>query len=208
MRLGMLLPEFPTQTHIFFWREIEALRALGVDVHILSTRPPEVPCPHAFAATARAQTHYVYPPRPAAVLASARRSPLGWARALQYVQRLSPPLRQKARALGYLLCAADLHEWAERQRLDHIHVHSCADAAHLGAMVRLMGGPSYSLHLHGDLPVYGTDHELKSELASFVAAAARPMQRQPKAERGRSGWAWTPNSSPRRCIRLHPRFTW
>ncbi len=178
MRLGMLLPEFPTQTHIFFWREIEALRGMGVDVHILSTRPPAVACPHAFATTARSQTHYVYPPRPRALLASARRAPLGWGKALHYVRRLSRPAREKAQALGLVLCAADLLDYARANRLDHIHVHSCADAAHLGAMVRLMGGPTYSLHLHGDLPVYGTDHPLKSEGASFVAAAARPMQRQ------------------------------
>ncbi len=178
MRLGMLLPEFPTQTHVFFWREIEALRGMGVDVHILSTRPPAVACPHAFAQVARSQTHYVYPPRPRSVLSSARRQPLGWGKALGYLQRLSRPPKEKAKALGYVLCAADMLDYARKHQLDHIHVHSCADAAHIGAMARLMGGPTYSLHLHGDLPVYGTDHALKSAGASFVAAAARPMQRQ------------------------------
>lgn len=45
-------------------------------------------------------------------------------------------------------------------------------------MAYLLGGPSYSLHLHGDLPVYGRDHAQKMKNALFVAAAARPMQRQ------------------------------
>src|SRR5262249_41214997 len=40
------------------------------------------------------------------------------------------------------------------------------------------GGPSYSLHLHGDLEVYGVDHALKMRNASFVSAAARPIQGQ------------------------------
>jgi colanic acid/amylovoran biosynthesis glycosyltransferase len=178
MRLGMLLPEFPTQTHAFFWREIEALRAMGVEVHILSTRPPAAACPHAFATLARAQTHYLFPPALRAVLSNARHAPASWGPALRYMRRLSQPVGNTAKILGYVLCAADLLDYSRRHRLDHIHVHSCANAAHLGAMARLMGGPTYSLHLHGDLPVYGTDHALKSQGASFVAAAARPMQRQ------------------------------
>ena len=30
LRLGYLIPQFPGQTHIFFWRELEALQARGV----------------------------------------------------------------------------------------------------------------------------------------------------------------------------------
>lgn len=45
-------------------------------------------------------------------------------------------------------------------------------------MCRLLGGPTYSLHLHGDLAVYGRDHLAKMRSATFVAAAARPMQQQ------------------------------
>jgi glycosyltransferase involved in cell wall biosynthesis len=45
-------------------------------------------------------------------------------------------------------------------------------------MAYLLGGPTYSLTLHGDLPVYGVDHRSKMLRAAFVAAAARPMQQQ------------------------------
>lgn len=177
MKLGMLIPEFPTQTHVFFWREIEALRNLGADVHILSTKRPAEQCPHEFARTATAQTHYVYPPRLRAMALAALR-PGGVWRSLQYIFSLSENAARKVRLLGHLLCATDLAHYARRHRLDHIHVHSCADAAHVAAMARLMGGAPYSLHLHGDLPVYGKDHRQKMEHAVFAAAAARPMQRQ------------------------------
>ena len=40
MRLGYFVPEFPSQTHIFCWREVVALRGLGVQVHLLSSRRP------------------------------------------------------------------------------------------------------------------------------------------------------------------------
>lgn len=177
MKLGMFIPEFPTQTHAFFWREIEALRSLGVDVQILSTRRPSDDCPHDFARRAIQQTHYVYPPSVAAAAWSVSR-PAGLARSLRYIGSLSESIRGKIRALGYLLCAVDLARFARSHQLDHIHVHSCADAAHIVAMARLMGGAPYSLHLHGDLPVYGKDHAQKMAHAAFVSAAAKPMQRQ------------------------------
>lgn len=177
MKLGMLIPEFPTQTHVFFWREIEALRSLGVDVDILSTRRPAEACPHEFAKLATQQTHYVYPPSKRSVLLSGFH-PMKVAKALEYILSLSEPAKRKARALGYLACAADLVHHAKKQGLDHIHTHSCADAAHVVAMARILGGPPFSLHLHGDLPVYGKDHRQKMAEATFVAAAAKPMERQ------------------------------
>jgi colanic acid/amylovoran biosynthesis glycosyltransferase len=177
MKLGMLIPEFPTQTHIFFWREVEALRDFGVDVRLISTRRPPEGCPHAFAETAIKQTHYVYPP---SYWSAARHllNPLHIFRGLKYIWTLSEGWSRKFRAFGYLLCAADLVAYAQEHQLDHIHVHSCSDAAHIAAMARLIGSAPYSLHLHGDLEVYGTDHHQKSAGAAFVCAAARTMQQQ------------------------------
>lgn len=177
MKIGMLIPEFPTQTHIFFWREIEALRAQGAEVHILSTKRPSESCPHEFARRAVAETHYIYPPRPSAVAAELLHCK-GIVQALGYIASLSGGLADKAKATGYMLCAMDLAHYARRHNLDHIHVHSCADAAHIVVMAHLLCGVPYSLHLHGDLAVYGKDHQQKMARASFVAVAARPMGQQ------------------------------
>jgi glycosyltransferase involved in cell wall biosynthesis len=177
MKLGMLIPEFPTQTHVFFWREIEALRELGIDVHIISTKRPAETCPHEFAQIAIEQTHYVYPPSKWAIALSLFHI-LGVVRSLVYILSLSESAGRKVRALGYLLCAMDLAHYARKHQLDHIHVHSCADAAHIVAMASIMSNTPYSLHLHGDLPVYGKDHVQKMARAAFVSAAAKPMQRQ------------------------------
>ncbi|WP_163869266.1 glycosyltransferase family 4 protein [Myxococcus eversor] len=176
-RLGMLIPEFPTQTHAFFWREITALRAAGVEVHIFSTRRPVEGCPHEWAERAASETTYLFPPRLSSALLSPRDFP-GMAQALAYVSKLSVSVKQKARALGMLACAVDFLHHARERKLDHIHGHSAADAAHVLALCRILGGPRYSFHLHGDLPVYGTDHAAKAWDATFVAAAARPMQRE------------------------------
>jgi glycosyltransferase involved in cell wall biosynthesis len=190
MNLGILIPEFPTQTHVFFWREIQALERLGVNVVILSTKRPRDKCPHPFALEAAARTHYLFPPTPAAAqqLALHSRSLGAVSAYLRSIDRDSPELGglrgirrralRRARHGAYLLAAAELVAQSRKHQLDHVHVHSCADAAHVVALAELLGGPPFSLHLHGDLPVYGRDHRQKMAHARFVAAAARPMQKQ------------------------------
>ncbi len=174
MRIGILIPEFPTQTHIFFWREIAALRQNGVTVELLSTRRPKDACPHEFGRAAAAETHYLYPPD--LRMLGAELDARGLARVAGYVASLTPSSR--ARALGLALCAADLAAHAKRKGIQHVHVHSCADAAHVAAMSFLLNGPPYSLHLHGDMAVYGADHRQKMQNAAFVGVAARPLLQQ------------------------------
>jgi glycosyltransferase involved in cell wall biosynthesis len=176
MPLGLLIPEFPTQTHAFFWREILALRSFGAEVHILSTRRPSEPCPHQFAPEATAQTHYLYPPKVSSVLAALRPASLKCGR--EYVHGLSEQPFGITRSWAFIVCAADLVEHARRLGIVHVHVHSFAQAAHIAALAQQMGGPSYSLHLHGHLEVYGGDHRQKVKNASFLAADARPIQEQ------------------------------
>ena len=40
MRIAYLIPEFPAQTHNFFWNERLALQGVGVDTLLISTRRP------------------------------------------------------------------------------------------------------------------------------------------------------------------------
>lgn len=175
MRIGYLIPQFPGQTHAFFWREVEALRAAGHHVRLISTRRPDTPCPHAFAAAAADETLYLTPPRPGAVAAAALRGPHA-AGYLWGLKETSVPRRLKG-AL-WAPAAAQLAALCRAERLDHLHVHSCGNAAHLAALSRDWGGPPFSLTLHGDLPVYGRDHRRKMRDASFVAVVTRALQRQ------------------------------
>jgi glycosyltransferase involved in cell wall biosynthesis len=106
-------------------------------------------------------------------------NPGGAARVAAYIAGLHESgVAGRAKAVGYALCAADLVDHCRAAHIDHVHAHSCADVAHVAAMCELLGGPTYSLTLHGDLPVYGVDHRSKMRRAAFVATAARPMQRQ------------------------------
>lgn len=180
MRIGYLVPEWPGQTHAFFWREITALRELGHSVYPFSTkRPPEEACLHGFVTEARETTHYVFPPRPQAVARILATRPGGAAAALAYAASLTESsVADRLNVAALIACAADLAARCDALAIDHLHVHSCANAAHIAAMAHLLKGPSYSLTLHGDLPVYGTDHRQKMKNARFVSAVTRPLQKQ------------------------------
>jgi glycosyltransferase involved in cell wall biosynthesis len=180
VRIGYFVPEFPSQTHVFFWREVEALRRLGLQVYLLSSRRPDpAACRHDFAGPAARETHYVFPPLWFTALKSLAVRPIRTLKALGYVASLreSPVLRRLVYG-GMILSAADLLACSRELKLDHIHAHSCADAAHVVALCRILGGPPYSLTLHGDLPVYGKDHASKMTRAKFVACVTTPLQRQ------------------------------
>jgi colanic acid/amylovoran biosynthesis glycosyltransferase len=178
--IGYLVPEWPAQTHAFFWRELSALRAMGDTVHLLSTRTPLASaCRHDFAAEARRSTHYLFPPRTKSALRVLLAHPTKTLAALAHVRALneSSP-KERARILALLPCAADLVAVSQELGIEHVHIHSCANAAHLGALSRLLGGPSYSLTLHGDLPVYGVDHARKMAHSAFVSTVTEPLRAQ------------------------------
>jgi glycosyltransferase involved in cell wall biosynthesis len=177
MRIGYLIPEFPSQTHAFFWREAAAIAAQGDSVRFLSTRrPPPGASAHPWTAEAVARTAYLFPPRPGPTLGLIARRPAAAARALRHIAALheSPP-RDRALAFAFLLAGADLAARAAAEGLEHIHVHSFANAAHVAAIARILGGPPYSLTLHGDLPVYGRDHAAKARGAAFLTTVTRPL---------------------------------
>jgi glycosyltransferase involved in cell wall biosynthesis len=179
MRIGYLVPEFPGQTHIFFWREICVLRKLGADIYLLSTRRPQMLSRHAFGAKAQAETRYIFPPRFLKALVYLARRPRLSLRMLLYIVKLQDASwRSRIRLLGLMICAADLLLMADEVDLGHIHGHSCANVAHLLALANQCGDLPFSLTLHGDLPVYGGDHRLKFASASFIACVTHALQKQ------------------------------
>ena len=184
--IGYLVPEFPSQTHAFFWREMQAMEAAGVPVHLFSTRsPPPEACPHDFADTARARTTYLFPPNPLQTAMMLIKRPARTLQAISYILGLSEtPLPQRLWLLGLVPTAAGLAQTARTRGMSHIHIHSCANAAHLGALAHILDGLDYSLTLHGDLPVYGTDHSAKMKRACFVSAVTAPLQRALQQEIG------------------------
>ncbi len=178
LNLGYLVPEFPTQTHNFFWKEINALRAQGIEVHIFSTRVPDTATsPHLFREQALRQTTYLFPPSTIRTVCFALSHPGRIAHAIRYIHALSEASAgEKIRLIGLIPSAIELLYSCAEKGVTHVHCHSCATAAHLVNICHRLGGPSFSLTLHGDMPVYGRDHKEKMADARFVACVTKPLQ--------------------------------
>jgi colanic acid/amylovoran biosynthesis glycosyltransferase len=193
-RVGFLIPEFPAQTHIAWWRVSEGMREAGVFVRLLSTRRPNSECPHPELLRAAEDTIYLWPPTAAdlaAVPALISHVP-DLARYLLSLQER----RGKERLKLAVIVAASLRllRVSRKLRLEHIFVHSCADAAHVVAVCHLLGGPAYSLRLGGDLEVYGGDYAAKMGTATLIVPAARAYEPRLVDEVGvapeRVMWSW------------------
>ena len=154
-KIGYLVPQFPGQTHIFFWREIAEIEKRGVQVRIFSTRPPpQGLIAHDWSAEAMARTSYLGNIRPLAALSALPAAPFGKAPVWDILLSLS--------------AARQLVTASRAENITHVHVHSCGRAALIAAIAQRLGGPSYSLTLHGPLSDYGPGQRFKWRGAQFA----------------------------------------
>lgn len=180
-RIGYLVPQFPGQTHIFFWREIAALEALGAHVALLSTRkPPAGLIAHEWSDQAIARTTYLGVPDVIAGLRGLMR--LDWRALLQAIKAGGMPV---AKDIAISIPAARrLADYAKRERLDHVHVHSCGRAALIAALAEQMTGLPYSVTLHGPMSDYGPGQPLKWRNARFATIITRKLLAEAQDELG------------------------
>jgi glycosyltransferase involved in cell wall biosynthesis len=174
MSIGYLIPEFPGQTHILFWREIVRLRDTDVKVHVASTIRPDQPCAHPFRDE---PCSYVWPVSRAALggMPSIRRV----LKQVSFALRLHDGgWRERLKVLAMIPSSWMLAAWARRHGIDHLHVHSFANSAYLAALFRIGTGITYSLVLHGDRAVYGLNHAAKLALADFACAIDLKTRRE------------------------------
>lgn len=197
-RIGYVIPEFPGQTHIWMWREIEALRSFGADLHLYSTRrPPERDrARHAFAEAAAAETSYLWPMWPwtaVGLLAWGLLRPRGLVRCVRLAMKL--PITgsfRRLRLLTLLLPALKLARACEVRGLDHLHSHSCSNAAILCMMVKRLCGVPFSMTLNASIEWWGGAMREKFEDATFTAATTRWLLEQLRRD--------FPTVDPRRTV--------
>jgi len=171
-QIGYLVPQFPGQTHIFFWREINELSARGVEPVLMSTRPPPPGLiAHNWSDEAARRTEYLgrlsLPDAARAAVA------LPWPRIIRAAKG-EPRAFWKDIALS-AAAAVRLTRLCRARGIDHVHVHSCGRAALIAALARLMDGPAYSLTLHGPLSDYGPGQRLKWKHAAFATVITRKL---------------------------------
>ncbi|MBR9650566.1 exopolysaccharide biosynthesis GT4 family glycosyltransferase EpsE [Thalassovita aquimarina] len=169
-KLGYLVPQFPGQTHIFFWREILKIEEAGTEVCLFSTRPPPPGLiSHAWSQAAMNRTIYLASRSIPDLLATLPRLPLaellrdGAGRAFWRDVLISLPAARK------------LTQHCKAQGITHVHVHSCGRAAMIAALAHRLYGLSYSLSLHGPLEDYGPGQRFKWRGAKFATVITETL---------------------------------
>jgi glycosyltransferase involved in cell wall biosynthesis len=183
-RIGYFVPEFPGQTHIFFWRELAALKARGVEPELVSTRrPPQRLISHSWAREAMTRTVYLLPPGVREIGATieelARTAPAGWGRCATSIARAEGlSAARRLRLVGLALMGSRLAALARDRGWTHIHAHSCAETADTAMFASLLSGLPYSLTLHGPLSDYGPNQREKWRHARFAVVITRKLRRE------------------------------
>jgi colanic acid/amylovoran biosynthesis glycosyltransferase len=172
-RIGYFVPEFPGQTHIFYWREIQALESMGIEVDIVSTQlPPPQLMSHTWTIAAQQRTFYLAPLTLKDLGQIGRslsqggiKSSIACLRTVQQAKGLS--LVDRMRLSAFILFGSKLSRLAKQRNWHHLHVHSCANSANIALFASHISGLPYSLTLHGPLTDYGSNQEQKWSNAKF-----------------------------------------
>jgi glycosyltransferase involved in cell wall biosynthesis len=157
-RIAYLVGSYPAVSHTFIAREVEGLRARGVDVHTVSVRrtPPEQLLTDADRRAA-GETSVILPPDPAelagAHLRTLLRRPRRYLSTLALAARLSPGgARAGLWQLFYFAEAILLAERLRRRGIRHVHAHFANVATAVALLVAHLGereGCTWSFTMHG-----------------------------------------------------------
>jgi colanic acid/amylovoran biosynthesis glycosyltransferase len=191
-RIGYLIPEFPGQTHIFFWRERQELQKLGIEPELVSTRrPPTGLVSHDWSDVAIRQTKYLFPPTASdmvsAAVVIAKAMPSGWARCIASIASAEKHSNStlwglRGRLLVLAVMGARLAGLAKSRGWTHLHCHSCADAANVALFAHLFSGIPYSMTLHGPLSYFGPNQREKWRHASLVLTVTKLLRSEVERE--------------------------
>lgn len=175
MKIAILIPQFPSQTHMFFWNEIKALEAAGVEVHIFSTRHPiSGLVSHAWSDEAAARTTYLNLGGIKDKVEAAARLP-GW---LAQVRRQNPDTPSAKSAALSAPAAIALRDACAARGITHVHAHSAANCAMIAALCKRAGGPGYSVTLHGPVQDYGPAQAFKWGSADFGIVITKVLEKE------------------------------
>jgi glycosyltransferase involved in cell wall biosynthesis len=187
-RVAYLTGQYPLVSLTFILREVEALRALGLDVLTCSIRrtPPEQH-PGPAEKQAAATTFYVLSQarNPIALLraqAPLIRSPRRYLGALALAWRTrAPGLKSVLYQAAFFCEATILARHLQAERVDHLHNHFVSGSATVAMLVSELTGIPYSFTLHGPadlLEPYRWKLGEKTARARFVATISNYARSQ------------------------------
>jgi glycosyltransferase involved in cell wall biosynthesis len=152
--LAYLTTEYPKVSHTFIRREIQELEQRGHSVMRLAIRNSGGAIADASDQDESSKTiHCLSQPKWRVVMAASlvkSTRPLRWIRATRMAIAMSRASdRGLLRHLAYLVEAAWLLRVLQREKIEHVHVHFGTNAAAVARLVRCLGGPPYSMTVHG-----------------------------------------------------------
>lgn len=153
-RLAYLVNHYPKVSHTFIRREILAVERQGLEVLRLAIRGWDDDAPDPVDQAEKARTHYLLRDGAfglvTATVAQAARAPGRFFSALKLALRMS---RRADRPwpfhLAYLMEACAAMPVLRRAGIEHLHIHFGTNPAELGMLIEALGGPGYSMTVHG-----------------------------------------------------------
>ena len=107
-KIAYLIPEYPAQTHIFFWREISAMKLLGQEIDVFSTKPADLSkVKHSFAREQKELCFYTFPPTLGAFVELVK-SPLWFLKALLYAFKVEGGFKDKLKTMALIPSTAQM----------------------------------------------------------------------------------------------------
>ncbi len=155
--IAYLASQYPAVSHTFILREVEALKALGLDIRPCSIRRP--PASHLTGTpeqNAAKQTFYVLDAARnpmtllGAQLAALKKSPRRYFQSLWLALKTSSPgLRAHFYQILYFIEATVLARHLQKNNISHLHNHFANASANVAMLAAKLADIPYSLTLHG-----------------------------------------------------------
>ena len=178
MQLAYLMNSYPMTSTLFIRREIEALERRGVMVTRYAVRQWEGELVDPDDIEECSRTHYLLAGNTLKLITAFLRelvvNPGGLVKALgPWFSLLKNARGGLVRHSAYLLQAIYFRQRAAADKIDHVHVHFLTNSTAVAMLARIMGGPAYSVMVHGpdelgDAPLLSFPEKINH--ASFIAA--------------------------------------
>lgn len=152
--IGYLVNQYPSVSHSFIRREIIALERLGLAVERFALRGWDANVVDPDDIAERQRTRYVLQAGLISLGIPIFRAFTG--NPLRFLSALWTALRMSMRSdrsivhhLVYFAEACQLLDWTAKSGCSHLHAHFGTNPADIALLVRRLGGPPYSLTVHG-----------------------------------------------------------
>ena len=154
MSIAYLIPSYPMPSQTFIRREIAGLEARGLTIHRFAMRRFSGETADLADAMEQSRTHYILDCGARGLLGTLAMEAISRPRQLLSALRAAVSMGRRSEKglvwhLAYLAEACYLRRRLSECDVRHIHAHFGTNAAAVAMLCRLLGGPPYSVTVHG-----------------------------------------------------------